>query len=150
MTSRQLNRSIKVARPTLAYDDKPTVKLDFDNTPLKTSKFWCFRTMNFFNLWGFLILQSSRNNYHAVFDRPVSWPRNLHIIAWVAQQSKHKKLTGWLLFQCIKESSTLRVGRKGRKGFPKIVFRFGTQNHEIKTFLQYRRNLIQLEKRFRK
>jgi hypothetical protein len=150
MTSQQLSQSIKVVRPTLAYDDKQTVKLDFDGTPLKTVKFWCFRTMQFFKLQGFIILQSSKNNYHAVFDRSVSWSRNLHIIAWVAQQSKHKKLTGWLLFQCIKESSTLRVGRKGRKGVPKIVFRYGTQNNEIKTFLQYRKSLIRLEERFRK
>lgn len=123
-------------KPILGYDDKSTVKLDFDKTKLKTVIYWAFRVLDWFrhdhlssiDLEGFIILRSSRLNYHVVFNRPVSWAKNLHIVAWVCQQSKHKKLTGWLIFQSIKESSTLRVGSKGRKKPPKVVFRFGFQD----------------------
>ena len=41
--------------------------------------------------------------------------------------------------QCIKEESTLRVSPKGAKPPPRIVFRYGRQEKEIKTFLLYRK-----------
>ena len=143
MTTQELKAK---GRPVLGYDDKTTVKLDFDNTKLKTVKYWAFRVLNFFSLEGFIILRSSHKCYHVVFNRPVSWTRNLHIIAWACQQSKHKKLTGWLIFQCIKESSTLRVGSKGRKKPPKTVFQYGFQDREIRSYLSYLKLLKKLEK----
>jgi len=55
--------------------------------------------------------------------------------------SKFPKLTGYVLMQAIKESSTLRLGPKGEKPFPKIVFRFGSQGQGINQFLEYRRRV---------
>lgn len=155
MRSRQLSRNIRQGlrqrhcRPVQAYGDRQTVKLDFDNTKLKTVKYWAYRTQEYFRLKGHIILQSSRNNYHVLFDRSVSWTKNLHIVAWVAQQTKNKNLTGWLLFQCIKESSTLRVGMKGRKHPPKIIFRHGSQAGEIRNYLTYRRLILGIEEKVR-
>lgn len=41
--------------------------------------------------------------------------------------------------QCIKKESTLRLGNKGVKGCPRVIFRFGSQNGEVRNYLFYRR-----------
>lgn len=143
------------SKPVLGYTDKPTVKADFDKKKLKVVKYWTFRALKFFKLHGLIILQSSRGSFHVVFDRSVSWPRNIHVLAWLALMVEGKKLgklplTKYVVMQCIKESSTLRVGRKGRKGVPKPIFKFGSQNHEIRNYLRYRRMLIKLEAKLKR
>jgi hypothetical protein len=48
-------------------------------------------------------------------------------------------LMRYFVMQSIKCESTLRFGCKGKKSFPKIVFRRGSQNCEIRTYLEYRK-----------
>jgi hypothetical protein len=43
--------------------------------------------------------------------------------------------------QGIKESSTLRVGSKRQKSFPRIVHHFGSKEEEIKNFLNKRKEI---------
>jgi len=93
------------------------------------------RAMRWFRLKGFIILKSSANHYHVVFDRSVTWERNMHIIAWVSLESDNSKLQRYLTMQCIKESSTLRLSAKREKTAPRIVFRIGKQDHEIRNYL---------------
>ena len=126
------------------------MKLDFDETPFKEVKYWAHRTMDWFNLGGFLILKSSSQCYHVVFNRAVSWTDNVRIMAWVALHSKHQKLTGWFILQCIKQGSTLRVSPKGEKPSPRIVFRHGCEHEQIPNFLQYRRIIKRIIKHTRK
>ena len=126
-------------KPTIGLTDKETVKLDFDNTPFKMVKRWALRIMRWFKLGGFIILKSSANCYHVVFNRKVSWEENVKIIAWACLITKHKKLTGWFIFQCVKKGSTLRISSKKGKPSPRIVYRYGKQDKEIQNFLQYRR-----------
>lgn len=76
----------------LGFTDDETVMLEFDNMPFKQVKYWAFRAMRWFKLKCFIILKSSEKCYHVVFDRKVSW---------VFPLSKHKKLTGWFIMQCI-------------------------------------------------
>jgi hypothetical protein len=118
--------------------DTETVKLDFDHTPFRVVKQWALRTMHWFRLDGFMILKSSDKCYHVVFNRPVSWTDNVRIMAWVTLQSKHPKLTGWFILQCIKQGSTLRVSPKYHKPAPRIVYRYGQQDAQIREFLRYR------------
>lgn len=40
--------------------------------------------------------------------------------------------------QCIKKSSTLRVGPKGEKPSPRIVYREGNEDTQIKEYLETR------------
>ncbi|MEX2739273.1 MAG: hypothetical protein Q6356_009430, partial [Candidatus Wukongarchaeota archaeon] len=42
----------------------------------------------------------------------------------------------WLLMQCIKQSSTLRISSKGEKPSPRIVFRSGKQDQQISNYLK--------------
>jgi len=128
-----LNHSI------LGITDSETVKLDFDNTSFKTVKYWAFRTMRWFGLKGFIILKSSKHSYHVVFDRNVSWSKNVKVMAWVCLLSQHKLLTKWFIMQCIKEASTLRVSQKKQKPEPRVVFRYGSQDNQIAEFLAYHR-----------
>jgi hypothetical protein len=123
----------------LGITDTETVKLDFDNTPFKTVKYWAFRTMKWFKLKGFIILKSSKNSYHVVFDKKVSWKDNVKIMAWVSLLSQNKALTKWFIMQCIKEGSTLRVSAKKEKPQPRLVYHFGSQNNQIAEFLAYRK-----------
>ncbi|MCJ7634613.1 hypothetical protein MUP77_19755 [Candidatus Bathyarchaeota archaeon] len=126
-------------RPILGYTDTETVKLEFDGRCFRYAKDWAFRTLRHFRLGGFVILKSSRNNYHVVFDRPVSWKRNVAIVAWVCLITKHRRLTEWLVMQLIKQASTLRVSPKNQKAAPRIVCRHGTQNRQVGDFLSYRK-----------
>ena len=125
----------------LGYSDTETVKLDFDRTPFRVVRRWADRTSEWFKLEGYIILKSSKDSYHVVFNRTVTWPENLKIVAWVCLQSHHNRLLRWMLMQCIKQSSTLRVSSKGNKPPPRIVIRDGSQNGQIASFLGFR-NLV--------
>jgi len=127
--------------PILGFTDKATVKIDFDDRSCKTAKYWALRTLKRFRLRGFVILKSSERHYHMVFDRKVSWSKNICTVGWVAVCSRNSRLKDWLAMQCIKESSTLRVAPKGDKPSPRIVFRYGKQDKQIREFLSYRREI---------
>ena len=115
------------------------MKLDFDNASFKTVRYWARRAMRWFKLGGFLILKSSANHYHVVFNRCVSWSENMHVLAWASLLSHNKRAQRYALMQCIKESSTLRVSPKKQKPSPRIVYRYGKQGGRILDFLHYRK-----------
>jgi hypothetical protein len=119
--------------------NKKTVLLDLDGIPFKQAKKWSTTTMKYHKLKGFIILKSSDNHYHAVFDRKVSWARNMSIVAWVCLKSHNKEMVKWFIMQCIKGDSTLRVSPKQNKKSPRIVYRFGSQNNRIKHYLECRK-----------
>ena len=121
----------------LGFTDTETVKLDFDDTPLDDVTYWAKRVNRWFRLRGFSILESSENNYHVVFNRPVTWSENVRIMAWVSLESNKKPLIRWFLMQCIKQGSTLRVSCKGSKPSPRVVSLYGKQDSQIKGFLNF-------------
>jgi hypothetical protein len=133
-----LTEKLSQDKQILGYTDTETVKLDFDDTSFKIVKYWAERTVKWFRLGGYIILKSSKNCYHVVFNRAVSWTQNLKVVAWVALQSQNSGLIKWLLMQCIKQSSTLRTSPKREKPSPRIVFRCGKQDQQIFDFLKMR------------
>ena len=141
---------ISGASPILGFSDCDTVKLDFDDASFSIVLFWAVRTMRWFRLKGFLILKSSKNCYHVVFDRKVSWRQNMNVVAWVALLSSNRGLARWFLMQCIKGCSTLRVSVKSEKPQPRVVFRFGNQDGNIKTFLKMRRLIKKTSQKMQK
>ena len=100
----------------LGYTSDETVLLDFDNMKLKDVKYWGRRTMKRFKLGGLLILESSLDSYHIIFDRTVDWSENVRIVAWVALYVKRRSLDNWFKMQCIKQKPTLRVSKKHELG----------------------------------
>jgi hypothetical protein len=125
----------------IGYSDSETVMLDFDHTPFRDVKYWAGRVMKRFRLGGCLILKSSDENYHVVFNRPVSWSENMKIVAWTSLVSRNESMKRWLLMQCIKGFSTLRVSAKTGKSAPRIVYRFGREDQQIQFFLQHRHRI---------
>ena len=123
----------------LGFTDDETIMLDFDDTPFKTVKYWAQRAMHFFDLEGFLILKSSQGNYHVVFDRKVTWIENMSIVASIAIQTKHEGLKKWFLLQARKKANNLRIGPKGEKPSPRIVYREGKEDEQIVDFLVHRK-----------
>jgi hypothetical protein len=140
------NQALK-AEPILGLTDRVTVKLDLDNMTFRSARYWANLVMEKFRQKGYIMLKSSEKCYHVVFDRYVSWDENLSVIGWVAILSKSLKLKDYLCMQCIKLSSTLRVAPKGDKPSPRIVFRYGCQDHAVKDFLEYRRLIKRIYRR---
>jgi len=134
-------------KPVLGFTDTETVKLDFDELAFRNVKYWAERAMNWFKLGGYIILKSSKNCYHVVFNRSVSWAQNLKVVAWVSLFSHNRGLTKWLLMQCIKKSSTLRVSNKNQKQSPRIVYKHGKQDRQIKEFLLFRGQIKDIMKK---
>jgi hypothetical protein len=118
--------------------DNNTIRLDFDNTSLDEVKYWAKRACNWHKLEGFIILRSSERHYHVVFDKTVTWATNMKVMCWVALESGNLNLQKYALMQGIKKTSTLRIGNKGKKKPPKIIFRYGTQDKQISGFLNNR------------
>src|SRR5208283_3887593 len=125
------------AKPILGFSDTETVKLDFDNTAFRLVKYWAFKATRKFRLEGFVILKSSENSYHVVFNRLVSWSENMSVVSWVSLLSHNQGLVKYLQMQCIKRSSTLRVSEKQEKASPRVIFRYGQQDKQIKSFLEF-------------
>ena len=141
-----LTEKLHQGKPILGYTDTETVKLDFDNTTFKIVKCWANKAMNWFRLGGYIILKSSKNSYHVLFNKSVSWIENMKIVAWVALGSQNRGLIKWLIMQCIKQSSTLRVSPKNQKPSPRIVYKYGKQTHQIRCFLEYRKLIKSISK----
>ena len=120
------------------YSDDETVMLDFDDANLEQVQYWAMRALKWFELGGYLILESSPRCYHVVFDRRVDWAENMRIVAWVALLSGNEGLQRWHRMQCIKRKSTLRVSPKCEKKSPCIVKRVGDQDEQIKEFIEIR------------
>ncbi len=120
------------AKPILSYTDTETVKLDFDNSNYETVKNCSTKIMKMFKLERFIILKSSDNHCHTLFDGTVTWLENLKIMAWTVLLTHNLSQLKYLQMQCIKESSTLRVSSKKGKPMPRVVFHYGKQNNEIR------------------
>lgn len=139
-----------------------TVQLDLDMMPKEKAIYLIHRALNWFGLDGAILLESSKKeyvakkrgsrgkvtyryierNYLAVFDRPVSWIDNVAIMNWIALESKSENLKLWVRMQCVKKSSTIRLSPKGNKPAPKIVYRIGNQDRQIKELLETRRFIL--------
>jgi len=132
----------------LGYSDEDTVKLDFDQLPFSKVRYWASKALKHFKLHGFIILKSSKNCYHVVFDKTVSWAENMSVVAWVALLSHNKGLMKYLLMQCIKKCSTLGVSSKKEKPFPRVVYRFGNQSENIKEFLKNRKLITKIKTKY--
>ena len=149
MVLREDGLSEKSIHSIFGITDTESVKLDLDNVPFEQVKSIALATLRHFRLGGFLILKSSSKSYHVVFNRTVSWSKNVGIVAWVCLKWKIRKLTEWLIMQCIKRASTLRVTSKGNKPSPRIVFRFEKQDKQIKVFLLERRRIKRIMHRIK-
>ena len=132
------NQTWKASEPLLGLTDPEIVMIDCDNMPFRVVKKFALIVMDKYRLGGFIILRSSKNHYHVVFDRCVSWDDNMSAVGWFSVLSHNPKVKDYLVMQCIKKASTLRVVPTNEKPAPRLVDRFGCQDHAVKDFLRYR------------
>jgi hypothetical protein len=144
-------------KATLGDHDTDIVKVDWDERFIGEVKLYSRLINERYHLGGLIILQSSvkhhkvrdetlekfaykytTKSYHTVFNRPVSHLELNSILAWLCLFTKDNKLITWYLLQNIKSTYTLRLGFKGKKKPPKIVYRYGNQDKQIAKYLSNR------------
>jgi len=77
-------------------------------------------------LEGFLLIRSSRKNYHVVFNRYLSW-RSITKILFSLYECVR-----WVVFQMKEGQLTLRISKKNNKDKPKILLKVGKTDKLIK------------------
>ena len=89
-----------------------------------------------------------------IFDRSIKWETNVKAMNWTALLSGNPNLQRYVPMQCIKGSSSARCskkrGNRKEKPIPRIVFRFGRQDRQIKKFLETRRFILDSLKQMKK
>lgn len=124
----------------IGYTDQETLKLDFDGMKISRAKDISDWILERFEMGGYIILRSSKNKYHVVFDKEIDWGENCRIMGFVTWILKnHRSFEMWVTMQLIKKSSTLRISKKGDKPKPRIVYQKGTQVDQIPIFRRFRK-----------
>jgi len=81
-------------------------------------------------LEGYLLIKSSPKNYHAVFNRYLSWKKITKIL--FSRLECHR----WGVFQMMEGQLTLRISKKNGKDKPKIVYEMGKKDKLIRDYLE--------------
>lgn len=116
--------------------------LDLDNTTLEEAKKIAFCYLKEFKLQGFIIMKSSKNNYHVIFDKVLKWKSVVSILSAIMYDfyfEKHDEkphLTKWIIQQFIKCSETVRLNEKGKKPIPKFIYEYGKQQGLINSYIE--------------
>jgi len=117
--------------------------VDLDQTTLKETKYIANKYLNRFKLQGYLILRSSQNNYHIIFNRYLTWKKTIEClfkIVWKYHYYYHQEkphLTSWAILQICKGSLTLRISAKQNKHKPTIMCSCGLSDKLISDYLAY-------------
>jgi len=119
----------------IGYTTDEGVLLDLDHTTQPQVKNLAKTLTHTFKLEGYYIILSSPDCYHIVFNRRIkSWSKITKIIAHACLWSKHRGLSGWLLFQLVKQALTIRITSKGEKHPPKIIIEHGKTDDICKEY----------------
>jgi len=121
----------------IGFTDQDTVKLDLDGIPIDGSEMIADYLLTRFGLEGYIILNSSGDNHLVLFNRPVTWEDNTHIMGFASWMIKTEDFNRWLVMQLIKKSSTVRVSAKGDKPAPVQVLEKGTVDNCIQRYRQF-------------
>ena len=146
MQDTESGQNLKNKKPNNFVEGFTTSKglmLDLDNTSLKETKSISEHYCKRFKLEGYLILRSSPNNYHVVFNRYLSWRKTTEYLAkiqWRHMYHRHgdkPHLIFWITLQLCKGSETLRISSKKHKHKPHVVLFYGKTDKLINDYMQY-------------
>lgn len=127
----------------LGFTTDKGLLLDLDNTTLHETRQIAKKYTRRFKLEGYLIMKSSQNNYHIIFNRYLTWKTALEYlfkIVWSYHYYEHgskPSLTNWAILQACKRSMTLRISNKNRKPKPRLIEKRGKTNKLIDDYLSY-------------
>lgn len=114
----------------VGFTTEKGVMLDLDNVNYQKTRNIADFLLKSEKLEGYIILKSSKNHYHVVFNKYTSWRRSLMIILSIF------KCVEWGIWQTRKGYLTLRISKKNGKNKPKIVFQRGQNDKLIKDYLE--------------
>lgn len=126
----------------VGYTSNHTAMLDLDGLNIDDVKVVAYRMMHRFKLNGYLILKSSVDGWHVIFDKRLSWKNVLRVIFAVppCRRRWHGHFS-WAELQAIKGFATLRIGNKSHKRPPRIIESYGSQDGQIAEYLLCRKKL---------
>jgi hypothetical protein len=104
--------------------------LDLDNMKYRKALAIATDLCKRHRLEGFLLIMSSPKNYHAVFNRYLSWRKVTKILF------SRYECVRYAVFQMMQGELTLRISGKNGKNKPKIVHRVGKEDKLIKDYLE--------------
>ena len=104
--------------------------LDLDNMKYRKALVIATDLCRRHRLEGFLLIMSSPKNYHAVFNRYLSWKKITKILF------SRYECVRYAVFQMMQGELTLRISGKNGKNKPKIVHRVGKEDKLIKDYLE--------------
>lgn len=104
--------------------------LDLDDMTFKKAVHMAESLMKKHRLEGYLLIRSSRLNYHVVFNRYLTWKKILQIVF-----SQYVCIR-WGIHQARKGELTLRISEKNGKDKPKIVLKKGKEDRLIREYLE--------------
>ena len=120
----------KTINCSVGFTTRRGVCLDLDDvSKTKAEKIANYRLTKH-KLEGYLLIESSKNHFHVVFNRYTAWRKSLQIIfsTW--------KCIEWGVWQAIKGELTLRVSAKKGTNLPKIIKCVGKNDKLIKDYLK--------------
>lgn len=126
----------------VGYTSDHTAMLDLDGLSGNEVKELVDKLLARFKLRGYLILKSSLDGWHVVFDKRLSWKNVLRVIFAVppCRRRWHGHLS-WAELQAIKGFATLRIGNKSHKRSPRMVDAYGSQDGQIAKYLLCRKQV---------
>ena len=104
--------------------------LDLDNMKFKKALWIAETLLKRYRLEGFLLIRSSRMNYHVVFNRYLSWRTITKILFSMYECVR------WAVFQMREGQLTLRISMKNGKNKPEILCDVGKTDKLIKDYLE--------------
>lgn len=105
------------------------VCLDLDNISEFKARKIAQHTYEKYKLEGYLIMKSSNNHYHIIFNKYITWRKVGQIIFGLYI------VTAWGIWQMRKGEITLRISKKNMKNKPKEIMRKGKTDKLIKDYL---------------
>jgi hypothetical protein len=114
----------------IGFNTDRGVILDLDNMKFKKALWIANTLMERYKLEGFLLIRSSRKNYHVVFNRYLSWKTITKILF-----SQYECIR-YAVFQMKEGMLTLRVSTKNGKDRPKILLTVGKTDKLIAEYLE--------------
>ena len=113
----------------IGFTTKKGLMLDLDNISYAGVKRLADYYLETHKLEGYLILKTSRKNFHLIFNRYLSWRKIMQIIF------KTHKATAWAIWQAKKGELTLRISKKKLHPRPKIIRQKGQTDKLINDYL---------------
>lgn len=118
----------------IGFNTNKGILLDLDNMKYRKALAIAFALCKTHRLEGFLLLRSSPKNYHAVFNRYLSWRKITKILF------SRYECVRYAVYQMMGGALTLRISEKNGKNRPKIVYRVGKEDKLIKEYLEVYEN----------